>query len=297
LTVPGDKRSVFVVPWSEGGFTYVGTTDTDYDGPLGTPRCTPEDLNYLLDAVNRWTTAQLTPEDVTGVWAGLRPLVRDAATSRSADLSRRHKVDATGDGVVTVTGGKLTTYRRMAADTVDVVMGLLGRPAGPFRRSTRRYALHGAAGSEALRDPAAAGALGLDPGTVSRLVGRYGNETPALAAMVRAQPNLGEPLLEGLPYLRAEALFAVRYEMALNLDDVLSRRTRAVMLDARATMAGAAGVAALIAPELGWSTDTQRQEVAHFVESVQADLDAAGMASPATSRSAASRSAAQAVPR
>ncbi len=121
IPVPGDKRSVFVVPW--GDLTYIGTTDTDYDGPLDDPQCTPEDVEYLLGAINHAITGEITPADVVGSWAGLRPLVRDAGSERTADLSRRHKVTPSSSGMVTVTGGKLTTYREMAADTVDVVLG------------------------------------------------------------------------------------------------------------------------------------------------------------------------------
>jgi glycerol-3-phosphate dehydrogenase len=280
LTVPGDRRSVFVVPWVEGGFTYVGTTDTDYEGPLDAPRCSAEDLDYLLNAVNGWTTAKLTPHDVTGVWAGLRPLVRDASSARSADLSRRHRVTTSAGNVVTVTGGKLTTYRRMAADTVDEVMGLLQRQPEPLRRRTRHFALHGAEGTEALRAPGAAAGLGVEPTALQRLVGRYGGEARALVAMITAQPDLGHPLIEGLPYLRAEAVFAVRYEMATTLDDVLSRRTRAVILDAKAAIRAAHDIAALIGPELGWSDATQQLQVTDFVDRTQADLDAAGIGTP-----------------
>ena len=105
------------MPW--GDRTYLGTTDTDYDGPLDDPQCTPEDVDYLLGAINLFVTEPLTEADILGTWAGLRPLVKAAASERTADLSRRHSVHTSPSGVVTVTGGKLTTYRKMAADTVD----------------------------------------------------------------------------------------------------------------------------------------------------------------------------------
>ncbi|HEX2578267.1 MAG TPA: glycerol-3-phosphate dehydrogenase/oxidase, partial [Aquihabitans sp.] len=113
VPVPRDKRSVFVVPW--GDLTYIGTTDTDYDGPLDDPPVTEEDIDYLLGAM-RFTG--ITRDDIVGTWAGLRPLVKSGATGKTADLSRRHKVNPSPSGVVTITGGKLTTYREMAADTV-----------------------------------------------------------------------------------------------------------------------------------------------------------------------------------
>src|SRR3954469_24260232 len=143
VPVPRDKRSVFVVPW--GDFTYIGTTDTDYDGPLDDPACTPEDVAYLLRAINFSTGGSITSRDVTGTWAGLRPLVKRASSGRTADLSRRHAVSASPSGVVTVTGGKLTTYREMAADTIDAVVKALGDSVDSVGSSrTKRLRLRGA---------------------------------------------------------------------------------------------------------------------------------------------------------
>ena len=188
LSVPGDRRSIFVVPWAAhdaagpqpgpGRFTYIGTTDTDYDGPLDDPQCTSEDIEYLLRAVNAWTTAALTADDVTGSWAGLRPLVNDARSARTADLSRRHTVIVSPNGLVTVTGGKLTTYRRMAADTVDVVCSQLGgrRP----RSRTRRLGLVGTGGAGPLP---AAPRRKTTPPTWAHLEGRYGSETGLVVAL------------------------------------------------------------------------------------------------------------------
>src|SRR5439155_1844551 len=107
LPVRKDHRSIFVVPW--GDRVYVGTTDTDYDGPLEDPVCTPEDVEYVLGAINAVIDSPLKPTDVLGTWAGLRPLVKDATSARTADLSRRHRVGVDAAGLVTVTGGKLTT--------------------------------------------------------------------------------------------------------------------------------------------------------------------------------------------
>ncbi len=251
VPVRHDGRSVFVVPW--GDFTYVGTTDTDYDGPLDDPQCTPDDVRYLIDALNSVLTDPLDESDVVGSWAGLRPLVAGGSVGeKTADLSRRHAVRTSDTGVVTVTGGKLTTYRRMAADTVDEVVGRLGR-GGPSR--TKRLRLVGAEG------PAPAD---------EHLAGRYGSDAVHLLRLIEDDPSLGDPLVPGLPYRRAEALFAVRHEMATTLDDVLSRRTRARLLGREATGAAAADVALLIAPELGWSpAETERQ-----VRGYRADLAA-----------------------
>jgi glycerol-3-phosphate dehydrogenase len=119
IPVPKDRRSLFVVPW--GDCTYVGTTDTDYDGPLDDPRCTADDIAYVLRALNASITTGITEADIVGTWAGLRPLVKQTG-GRTADLSRRHRVTTSSSRVISVTGGKLTTYRRMAVDTVDEVM-------------------------------------------------------------------------------------------------------------------------------------------------------------------------------
>ena len=136
IPVPKDKRSLFVVPWGPNGdgtfqHTYVGTTDTDYAGPLDDPQCTSDDIAYVLRALNASIDPAIggvvTVDDVTGVWAGLRPLVKRADSGRTADLSRRHSVTRSEHDVITVTGGKLTTYREMAEDTVDEVLDLLGR--------------------------------------------------------------------------------------------------------------------------------------------------------------------------
>jgi glycerol-3-phosphate dehydrogenase len=256
VPVRRDKRSIFVVPW--GDFTYIGTTDTDYDGPIDNPQCTPEDIDYLLTAMNDAMTAELTVDDITGTWAGLRPLVRDAGSERTADLSRRHRVTPSASGVVTVTGGKLTTYREMAADTVDLVLGqILGakvveRVAKHSR--TKRLPLRGAAGYTEL--------LASDPtDLVSHLANRYGGEARGLLAMIDRDPSLGEPLVPGLPYVRAEALYAVRYEMARSIDDILGRRTRARLLGRDASGRAAPDVAALVADDLGWDDAEQDRQV------------------------------------
>ena len=262
VPVPRDRRSIFVVPWpgadgrigGEGSVTYIGTTDTDYDGDVDDPQCTPEDVDYLIGAINRSVTEPLDRSDVLGTWAGLRPLVRDAESGRTADLSRRHRVTTSPGGMVTVTGGKLTTYREMAEDAVDAAVAAIGDPlprrAG--RSRTRKLALRGAAGWAEARDH--------DP----HLAERYGGESGVLDAMVAADPSLAEPLVPGLPYRRVEALYAARYEMATTLDDVLSRRTRARLRARDATAGAADDVATLIAGELGWSEDERSAQVADY---------------------------------
>ncbi|MGQ0617019.1 MAG: glycerol-3-phosphate dehydrogenase/oxidase [Acidimicrobiia bacterium] len=267
-------RSVFVVPW--GDHTYIGTTDTDYDGPLDDPRCTHDDVAYLLGSVNAALTTSITEADVVGTWAGLRPLVRSSGGGRTADLSRRHLVVTSPGGVVTVAGGKLTTYRAMAAQTVDAVLGVVGR-----RREgrtiggsvTRRLPLLGAAGFAAT----VASANGDE--TLAHLAERYGDGARSVLSLADGpdgDPSLRRPLVPGLPYLRAEAVYGARFEMALTVDDVLARRTRARVLARDASVAVASEVAALIGPELGWDEAEQARQAEAYRRSVALEGDAPG---------------------
>ena len=263
VPVPKDKRSVFVVPW--GDATYVGTTDTDYDGPIDDPQCTPEDVEYLLRALNFAIEEPVTKDDVIATWAGLRPLLRSAATERTADLSRRHGVRVSTSGVITITGGKLTTYRRMAADTVDQASRVLKRRT---RSRTKKVAIIGAEGYEAPAET-------MEPSVHEHLSGRYGTESQAVLDLVAEDPDLGEALVPGLPYLRAEAVYAVRHEMARTLDDILSRRTRARLLARDASAGAAESVALLIGPELGWDADESARQVDAYRAAVTHERESA----------------------
>jgi glycerol-3-phosphate dehydrogenase len=284
VPVPSDRRSIFVVPW--GDRVYLGTTDTDYDGPIDDPQVTPGDVDYILGAINMFVTEPLTRADVLGTWAGLRPLMKGAGSERTADLSRRHSVFTSDSGVVTVTGGKLTTYRRMAADTVDEVLKHLGGGERVTRRSpTKKLPLRGAVGLESLRQPDASSRMNVDADTLAHLVGRYGGEARTVVAMLEADPELARPLVAGLPYLRAEAVYGVRYEMALTLADVLSRRTRALLLARDASAAAALDVAHLIAPELGWTPEEVSRQVSGYLEIVAKERESADL--PETSASGA----------
>jgi glycerol-3-phosphate dehydrogenase len=284
IPVREDKRSIFVVSW--GDQVYLGTTDTAWDGPLDDPSCTPEDVDYILGAANAVSTRQLTRADITGIWSGLRPLLapeqKGASSERTADLSRRHTVRTSDSGMVSVTGGKLTTYRKMAEDTVDVAVGVLGRRglrcrtknlrllgAPPGGRVTPRA---GGAGANVRSDPAHP-----EASRATHLAGRFGTEVPAVLAMAEGRPELLEPLVEGLPYLTVEALWAVRREMAGTVADVLDRRTQSAYRDARATAAAATKVAALIGPELGWDDERRRTEADAYAARLRADLARAGL--------------------
>ncbi|MEP7202619.1 MAG: glycerol-3-phosphate dehydrogenase/oxidase [Ilumatobacteraceae bacterium] len=255
IPVPKDKRSLFVVPWgrrADGTFehTYVGTTDTDYNGSIDDPQCTKDDIAYVLKALNASITTGVTEADITGVWAGLRPLVKSETSGRTADLSRRHKVSRSISNVISVTGGKLTTYREMAEDTVDQVCEVLGVRHGS---TTKRLPLVGADGYRQHADAASA-----------HLANRYGSASADVAALCLADRHLAEPLVPGLPYTKAEAVYAARSEMAMTLDDVLSRRTRARLFDRPASVAAAKDVARLIAEEMGWDKAEIERQVAEF---------------------------------
>jgi glycerol-3-phosphate dehydrogenase len=275
IPVPKDKRSIFVVPWPGTDLVYLGTTDTDYTGPLDDPACTPEDVDYLIEAANNITTSRLTRADVTGVWAGLRPLLAPGAghvSERTADLSRRHTVMTSSDGVVTVTGGKLTTYRKMAQDTVDAVVRELGESPRRRRCVTKHLPLLGA--TTKTRDPVSMAQ------PHARLLNRYGSESPHVLALGDDRPELLEPAVAGLPYTRAELVYAAREEMAQTLDDVLSRRTRAMIQRAQPTMAAAPALAELLAADMGWSASEAAEQAARFTESCEKELLTAGLDLP-----------------
>ena len=276
IPVRRDRRSLFVVPWIKNPdgtyrYTYVGTTDTDFAGGVDESQCSLDDVDYVLEALNQSITTNVTRADVTAVWSGLRPLVRNAdgsaSTGKTADLSRNHQVAVSTSGVISITGGKLTTYRKMAEHTVDEVCARLRRRT---KSSTKRLVLVGARGFDRRQLT----------GSHAHLAQRYGTEVDVVLSIAAESPEFARPLIDGLPYLGAEAIFAVRHEMALTLDDVLSRRTRARIIDRRAARAGARRVAELIAPELGWSNDEIDAQVRQFHESCARE-EAAGQVSEA----------------
>ena len=255
IPVPKDKRSLFVVPWGPLGdgtyrHTYIGTTDTDFDGDINDPQCTQDDIDYVLRALNFSVTTSVTQADITGVWAGLRPLVKAAASGRTADLSRRHSISTNEAGLITVTGGKLTTYREMAQDTVDVAEKALDVS---HKCRTKNLALIGADGYRPTTGPAA------------HLGSRYGTEASLIQALITAEPELGQVLVDGLPYVRAEVIFAARYEMATTVDDILTRRTRARLFDREASVLAAALVGELLGRELGLDINVVSDLVEAFV--------------------------------
>jgi len=219
LLSPVDGRVFFVLP--AGATTIVGTTDTDYDGEPEVVCATPEDVDYLLRSVDAYfPAAHLTPSDVIAAWAGIRPLIGGDPRHPDA-LSREHAVTTTAPGLITVSGGKLTTYRVMARDTVDAVQRMLGMPAREARTGT--VALPGGAGQLDAQREAAAQRTGSHV-LAAHLVHRYGSEWADVWSLAEANGALAVPLSPPLPYIHAEVAWAVAREMALSLGDVLMRR-------------------------------------------------------------------------
>ncbi len=212
--VPGEpRRAVFALP-QPGGHLHVGLTDEPVDGPVpDVPQPTEPEITFLLDVVSRMLSSPLDRGDVVGAYAGIRPLL-DQGPGRTVDLSRKHAVLTSPEGVISVVGGKLTTYRRMAEHAVDTAVRCGGLLAGPCR--TRRLPLVGAAPRPALaRVPAP-----------PRLVDRYGTEAPDVLAQAGGDPELLAPIADGVEVTGAELLFALRHEAALDESDLLDRRTR-----------------------------------------------------------------------
>lgn len=266
LNVPHDRRSIFIVPFDDAPYTYVGTTDTAYQGSIDEPRCTSDDVAYLLDAVNASTSSSLSPADITGVWAGLRPLLAPtkgkALSERTADLSRRHRVNDSGDGVVHVTGGKWTTYRQMAEDAVDALKPYVGSLA---KVRTKNLPLYGVSAWRPTSE------------LEVHLYHRFGADAPALVESIRHDPRLGGTPIAGQPYVGAEFIFSAREEMATSLVDLLTRRTRAHLHDARATLAGAPAVARLVAPVLNWDEEQIKVQIDEYRALVEDEFSAAGL--------------------
>jgi len=261
---------LFVIPW--GRHWIVGTTDTDWELDLAHPAASRTDIDYLLEQVNRVLRQPLTHEDVEGVYAGLRPLLSGESDATST-LSREHAVATTAPGLVTIAGGKYTTYRVMAQDAVDLAARSL--PGRVPDSVTDRTPLLGAIGYHALRNQRhdLASRSGLHVVRIEHLLGRYGSLTEELLEMVADDPTLGEPIPGAEDHLRVEAVYAASHEGALHLDDVLTRRTRISIETFDRGLGAAPHVAALMAPVLGWDEDRIAREVSHYETRVAAERE------------------------
>lgn len=255
-----DGRIIFIVPWQSRAL--VGTTD-DAVREIERPVATAEEIAYLLGHLNRSLRTPVGWEDILATYSGNRPLLQLAARRTPSRLSRTHAVVEGEDGLLTVSGGKLTTYRRMAQDVLDRIDA---REARAARDPTRALPLVGARGlAEAREETAAwAHALGLDAAVVGHLVGAYGAEARAVLALIAERGELAGRLVPDLPYLRAEVVRACRAELALTVEDVLARRTHLLIEDRARGTGAAAAVAALMAEELGWSPEERAGQIAAY---------------------------------
>ena len=278
LAAPRDGRVMFVLP--AGGtaaaqFTLVGTTETAAERGPDEVRAAESDVEYLLDAVNHhFPAARLGRADVVSAWAGVRPLAaargaRDGAGGGTGAASREHAIDVDARGMVTVSGGKLTTYRAMAAEVVDAAAGALlgGRPA-PAGAATRP--LPGGRVADVDAEAARAGRAAGDDAAGRRLAHAHGEAWPAGWALAEAEPALGRPLVAGLPYLAAEFVHAARWEHARTLADLLVRRAPVAFETPDAGRAAARAAAAVAGPALGWdAAETARQLAAYDREAAR----------------------------
>lgn len=271
-----DGRSFFVLP--RGPISIIGTTDTDYAGDPGTPWCERADCDYLLRTVNaRFPEARLTPDDILATYAGIRPLIQDPGRSPSA-VSRRHVILDPGTGLLTLAGGKLTTFRTMAWELLDRASraGYLRKFTGPeARRNFSRRPYQVGLTWEAF----SAQRTGLDLGsgvpeaTLRHLHQQYGQAALAILREVRARPATGQPLLEGHPFCPAELHHILAFENAPRLLDVMLRRTELqISVSHRRQGELGAQVAALMACWYGWDEPRRKTELAHYLEYIHATV-------------------------
>jgi len=266
-----DKRILFIVPWESRAI--FGTTDTG-TGDLDHPTASKEDIAYLLKYLNRYLTVKLTEENIISTYTGYRPLVSPRRPGRStAKVSRTHAVLQSPSGLVTIVGGKLTTYRRMAQDTVDV---LNHRDGSPVVHPTQSLPLQGSAGWPFVqRELEKKGsALGLSHQTIAHLGKSYGAESLAILDLISGDPSLAQLLIDDLPYIRAEVVYATCYEMAVTPYDVLARRTSITLEDRQRGLGVVDEVAALMAKELQWTPEQQKSLVDAFCRAMDRQIAA-----------------------
>lgn len=265
---------LFIIPW--GRHWMIGTTDTDWELGLAHPAASARDIQYLLDRVNRVLRTPLTHDDVEGVFAGLRPLLHGESEATS-QLSREHAVAQSVAGLITVAGGKYTTYRVMAKDAVDAVARNLDQRVP--ESVTHDVPLIGAAGWHARWNQRhqLAREAGLHPVRMEHLLNRYGTRASEVLDLLAERPELATPLPSSDDYLEVEAIYAASHEGALHLDDVLTRRTRISIESWDRGLAAAPVVARRMAEVLGWDDAVIEREIEHYTARVKAELESQRM--------------------
>jgi len=241
-----DGRVLFAVPWLD--HVILGTTDEPRSAAELEPRPLEREIEFLLAHAAEYLAKPVARTDVLSVFTGLRPLVRKGSAGDTASLSRDHVISVSPSGLVTITGGKWTSYRKMAEDAVTRAAEISGLPSRKTKTETLQ--LHSAPSSLASGSP--------------RRFACYGNEAASIERLIAEQPQLGQSLHPGLDTTVAEVVWAARYEMARTVDDVLSRRSRALQLDARAAIEAAPLVASVLARELGKDAGWIASQVAEF---------------------------------
>jgi len=249
LMIPktADGRVLFAIPWH--GATIVGTTDEPVEGATAEPRALRSEKTFLLDHIARYFGRVPGETEILSMWSGLRPLVRRAGV-KTSQLSRDHTILVSQSGLVTVTGGKWTTYRRMGQDTIDRACEVASLPKQPSR--TLELKLHGWTTDSV--------------GDSSEWERVYGSDLPALRELSFEDAGMGALLHPRLPFRLSEVIWSARHEMARTVEDVLARRTRALFLDARAAIEAAPAVASLLAMELNRSEAWAAKDLANFIE-------------------------------
>jgi glycerol-3-phosphate dehydrogenase len=270
LILRTEKSVLFVIPWESHWI--IGTTDTDWNLDLAHPAASRNDIDYLLEHVNAVLAQPLRREDIEGVYAGLRPLLsgEDDATSQ---LSREHAVSQSVSGLITVAGGKYTTYRVMAKDVVDIVARALDQKVPEC--CTHETPLVGAPGFRAVwnRREDLTERSGLHVAVIEHLLKRYGACIDELLELIEETPSLGEPLRGAPTYLAAEIHYAASSEGALHLDDILTRRTRISIETFDRGLEAARATADIVAPILGWNAETVEREIGHYDARVGAERE------------------------
>jgi len=270
----GEERTIFALPWY--GRALIGTTDRDYEGDIARVQPSGEDIEYLLDAANSFFGTDIGVSNLTGAYAGVRPLISTGDPRKSVDISRRAELYETSSGLLTITGGKLTTWRRMAKQVVDRMVEREGREA-PCQ--TAEIPLGMPADDEDLAAPRGLPEADLPDGWRDLLAFRYGHAARRVLAVAAERPELARAIVPGQPDLLAEAAIAARLEQARSVADVLLRRTRLGLVAAPQlrTTESAIPVAEAMGGELGWSSGRVREEAEAWVEAAAAEgIDPAG---------------------